>query len=169
MHNTWGPSPHARFMKRLLRDRAVMFMQSPAYMKELRYDYDRAVQHQKLFGNVWEEYGTNVFQLIAESHGESWDAEDEEKHASGEPADKKEAAVNQRNDDNLAPAREEGARRGLEQLQGEFKESIRVLEEDEECKLSCKYGGAGPKEAAAQKEEDRRREGFYRSAGGTPP
>ena len=36
---------------------------------------------QKLFGKVWEEYGTNVYRLIAEAHGEPWDAEDEEKTA----------------------------------------------------------------------------------------
>ena len=27
---------------------------------------------------IWEEYGTNVFQLIAEAHGESWGSEGED-------------------------------------------------------------------------------------------
>ena len=83
MHQAWeadSESASARFMKRLIRSRAVEFMHSPDYLKSLRFDYARATSNQKRFGHIWEEYGTNIFQLIAEAHGENWDAEDEEKH-----------------------------------------------------------------------------------------
>ena len=64
--NVWDDnSPAARFMRRLVRERAIEFMRSPGYLKKLRFDYDRAKADQKLFGHVWAEYGVNVFQLIA--------------------------------------------------------------------------------------------------------
>ena len=136
----------AAFMKRLVRKRAIEFMQRPEYLKPLRFDYDRAKADQKRFGQVWEEYGTNVFKLIAEAHGElTWDAEDEEKHC----VRKKEVAVTQRNDDDLVAAREAGSLERLDEFQGKSEESVGVVEEEEE-------GGRG-----------QRYEEFYRRAGGS--
>ena len=151
MHQAWeAESASARFMKRLIRSRAIEFMNSPDYLKSLRFDYDRATSNQKRFGHIWEEYGTNIFQLIAEAHGEIWDAEDEEKHCSK----KKDVAISQREparDDNLVAARKEGTRERKHELQGKPQAGVRLVEEDQ---------GQG---------EKARREGFYLRAGGSCP
>ena len=166
-------SPAAKFWERLIRERAIEFMRCPEYLKKLRHDYDRAKSDQKMFGQVWEEYGTNVFQLIAEAHGETWDAEDEEKHCV-----KKEVAVIQREpiaDDDLARTREESAREWLDLVQGKPEESVSVLEEEQGRSEIVLKGGScctGAEEETRTKEEEEemrrmRREDFYRRAGGT--
>lgn len=159
--------PRKRFMQRLIRERAIEFMQSPEYLKKLRFDYDRAKADQKLFGEIWGEYGTSVFQLIAEAHGETWDAEDDEKMCV-----KKEVAINQRvkeNDDDLAGAREESARERLDLVQGEPEESLVVLEEGQgRSEIVLRSGGSRAEEAATTAAQSGRRRGnFYRLAGGT--
>ena len=94
MQSPWEPSPAESFMLRLTRERAEMFMEDREYMRTLRFKYDVARSMQKRFGGVWREHGTSVFQLIAAAHGETWDAEDEEKHTfSATAAHKKEAAA----------------------------------------------------------------------------
>ena len=145
-------------------------------MKSLRFDNDEAMRMQKRFGAVWEEYGTNVYQLIAEAHDENWDAEDEQKHA---PAlakveyaaaplwEKKESTVNQRNDDNLAPAREAGTRERLDQLQGKPEASLCVVEEEQGKSAVLRSGKSAAEEATPAEESGRRRGSFYRLAGGT--
>ena len=150
--------PRQRFWKRLVRERAVEFLKCPDYMKKLRFNYEQAKSDQALFGDIWAEYGTNVFQLIAEAHGETWDAEDEEKHCV-----KKDVAVNQRKepDDDLVGAREESPRERQHLLQGEPEASLGVLEEEQ-----GQVGNAEEEEAARQGLQGRR-EGFYRRAGGT--
>ena len=134
MHTAWeAESSAARFMKRLVRDRACEFMRSPEYLRPLRFDFERAKQDQKRFGEIWAEYGTNVYQLIAESYGETWDAEDEEKHA-GALRKKKESAITQRTlprNDDVVAAREEGPRQRFDELQGKPEASELVLEEDQ--------------------------------------
>lgn len=150
---------HSSFLEGLVRTRALMFMNDERYLKKLRFDYDRAIKDQELFGQVWGEFGTDVFQLIAKACGESWDAEDEEK---------KEAAVNQRDNDNLVATREESACRGQHQLQGEPEESLSLLEEEQSSE-SGKSGESGTQETEEKEEEmcRVRRKGFYRSAGGS--
>ena len=138
--NCWeDDSPTARFWRRLIRERAVEFMRDPSFMKKLRYRPVEAKQLQRRFGRVWEEYGTDVYKLIAESHGENWDAEDEEKTASAKlvgGAQKKESALNQReptkNDDNLVAARKTGSFERVDNVQGVAEESLGVVEEEEE-------------------------------------
>ena len=167
--------PRALFMKRLIRQRAVEFMRSPKYMRLLRHRNDLAVRDQRMFGHIWAEYGTNVYQLIAEAHGETWDAETEEKEryraehdASESEPEKIEAPVNQkkRGHDDLVAAREGGARERQHQLQGEPEKSIRLLEEDEgRGKRAC-----CEEEGPAAKKEGRARSGsFYRRAGSREP
>ena len=177
MEEAWKPDPVAAFWERLIRERAVEWMREPKWMKPLRFDNDEAMRMQKRFGAVWEEYGTDIYKLIAQAHNENWDAEDEQKHA---PAlakveyaaaplwEKKESTVNQRNDDNLAPAREAGTRERLDQLQGKPEASERVLEEDEKGS-SIRLGAAEEEEARPQEKSGGggRREDFYRRAGGT--
>ena len=145
--------PTARFWKRLVRERALEFMRSPDYLKGLRHDNKRAVADQKAFGHIWEEFGTNVYQLIAGAHGESWDEEDEQKQMQRvATAPNKTPPLHQRqNDDNLVAACETSTRGGEHLLQGEFEASEQELEEGrkEEGKGVCRRGG------------------FYRAAGGT--
>ena len=73
-------NPHARFRRQLIRQRAESLMRAPEHMRYLRYDNDDAVRHQKMFGEIWQEYGKTVYRLIADGYGESWsDSEDEQK------------------------------------------------------------------------------------------
>ena len=118
MHKAWEQSDAAKiFLDKLRRQRAIEFMRNDAYMKSLRHNYERAQSDQKAFGAIWAEYGTDIYKLIAESCGERWDAEDEEKHAGG--ATKKEVAVNQRKKhDDLVAARKESPRKRQHELQG---------------------------------------------------
>jgi hypothetical protein len=126
-----------------------------------------------MYGDVWREYGTDVFRLIAEAHGETWDAEDEEKNTFANTAQKK-GVVKPKEDDDLVAAREKSPRCGLDQLQGEPEESLSELEEDEGIQGRQLWRRKGAEEEAKgpsrpQKEEEvhrLRREGFYRTAGG---
>ena len=136
-------------------------MQSPEYLKKLRFDYDRAKADQKLFGEIWREYGTSVFQLIAEAHGETWDAEDEEKN---------DVAINQREpDDDLVGAREESSFERVDQLQGKPEASLCVVEEEQglRSEIVLRSGKSAAEEATPAEESGRRRGSFYRLAGGS--
>jgi hypothetical protein len=161
---------NAGFLRKLVGQRARMFMRNREYLRSLRGDYEEAKQLQKRFGHVWAEYGTDIYKLTAEACGENWDfdcrsSQDEEKNAFAE--EKKEAAVKQKNDD-LAATRQAGSRRGLDQLQGISQESECVLEEEEGL-----LGGKSPQKESPQKEARQeegsggRRTDFYRRAGGT--
>ena len=155
-----------------------MYMNHREYLQTLRGNYEEAKQLQKRFGQVWAEYGTDVYKLTAEACGENWDfdsargdsLQDEEKSAFARAAaNKKEAAVEQNKDDNLAPARQAGPRRGLDQLQGISQEGECVLEEEEGVRGLL---GRSQKVEEARQEEEKgsgggRRADFYRRAGGT--
>ena len=172
MERAWEDNdPAAKFMRRLVRERAVEFMRSPDYLLPLRFDYERARRDQKHFGHIWEEYGTNVYRLIAEAHGENWDAEDEEKqmYASRAPTKKKEVAITQRaqpQNDDLVTTREAGPRERLDELQGKPEASELVVEEDQGREIRLR-GGAEEEEARAQEKGGGRGEDFYARAGGT--
>ena len=154
MQKAWEDnSPAAKFWRQLVRDRATEYMRDPAFLRDMRHDYTMVRDYQKRFGRVWAEYGTNIYRLIAEACGECWDSEDEEK---------KEAAVNQRIDDDLVAAREEDARGREHELQGKPEASLGLLEEGQ--------GRRGresrcTKEAAPKERARRRGEDFYRRAG----
>ena len=159
-------------MKRLVRERACEFMRSPDYLRPLRFDFERAKRDQKRFGEIWAEYGTNVYQLIAESYGETWDAEDDEKHAgiakTRAPArTKKESALPQRvcpiNDD-VVGAREEGPRQRFDELQGKPEARERVVEEGQG---QIRLGGGAEEETRPEEKKGGRGEDFYARAGGT--
>ena len=163
--DVWKDPPAVRFMKRLVRERAVDLMGSDDYLRSLRHRNDVAVSDQRRFGHIWQEYGTNVYQLIAGAHGETWDAEDEQKEAFR--AQKKEPPVNQRalalgDNDNLATTCEESPRRWIDELQGKPEEGLGLLE-----KTEGQLGGEAQEET--RKEEVSRSRGFYRRAGGGCP
>jgi hypothetical protein len=159
MQEMWeDETPAARFMRRLVRKRAVEFMRNVEYLKQLRYNYDQAKMDQKMFGHVWEEYGTNIFELIAEAHGENWDPD-------APTGLKKEAAVNQRRtkqNDDVVTTCEESARERQHILQGLNETSLGVVEEDQ-----GRINEVSKTETEAREESKDRREDFYRRAGGT--
>jgi hypothetical protein len=154
MQKVWEDnSPAAKFWRQLVRDRATEYMRDPGFLRDMRHDYTMVREYQKRFGRVWEEYSTNIYKLIAEACGECWDSEDEEK---------KEAAVNQRIDDDLVAAREKDPRGREHELQGEPEASVGLLEEGR-----CSRRRKGSAEEAAQEKgkSSRRGEDFYRRAG----
>ena len=150
MEDMWEAEPAAaRFMRRLVKQRAEQLMRDKVYLKTLRCNYAVAKRLQKRFGDVWSEFGTNIFELIAGSCEEDWDAEDEEKNAFAQH-EKKTSPMNLKEntrDDDVVATCEKGARRGLDQLQGKLETGLGELEEAE--------GQEG------------RGEGFYRRAGGS--
>ena len=161
MEELWTETPVQRFWRRLIRDRALEFMHEPKFLTHLRYHNAGAVDYQKKFGEVWAEHGTNIYKLLAETHGENWDAEDEEKHAGGP---KKEAAILQRENDDVVTAREKGPCERQHQFQGKPETSLGIVEEAK----GGREARQSPEESAAQEDERRRRrEDFYRRAGGT--
>jgi hypothetical protein len=153
MEDMWKAEPPAvRFMRRLVKQRAELLMRDKVYLKTIRCNYPVAKRLQKRFGDVWSEFGTNIFELIAGSCGEDWDAEDEEKFAFAQQSEKKTSPMNLKEntrDDDVVATCEKGARSGLDQLQGKPETGLGELEEAEE---------------GLQKGRD---EGFYRRAGGS--
>ena len=82
MEKVWvDNSPHAKFWRQLLNDRVDELIHSPEWLKNLRYRNDEVQWWRKRAGHIFEERGINLYHLIAQAHGECWDAEDEEKHA----------------------------------------------------------------------------------------
>ena len=152
MEATWKEElPAARFMRRLVKQRAEQLMRDKVYLKTLRCNYPVAKALQKRFGDVWSEFGTSIFQLIAGSCDEDWDAEDEEKFAFAQ-SEKKTSPMNLKEntrDDDVVTTCEKGTCRGLDQLQGKPEEGLGELEKAE--------GG----------EKEGRGESFYRRAGGS--
>ena len=172
MQGLWvDENPAKTFLDKLRRQRAIMFMRNRAYLRQLRYNHEMAERDQKAFGKIWEEYGTDVNGLIADAYGEDWEMPLEESKEEVRARHKKEAAVNQRTaykNDDLVATREKSSRGGLDELQGQLKASVSVLEEEQG------RGGPGkgsPKEKGSQEEEKEmhrlRGESFYRSAGCT--
>ena len=176
MQGLWvDENPAKTFLNKLRRQRAIMFMRNRAYLRQLRYNHEMAERDQKAFGRIWAEYGTDVNGLIADAHGEDWEMPlQEESKEEVRARHKKEAAVNQRTayNDNLVATREKSSRGGLDELQGQLKASVSVLEEEQGGGRSKSPKSKGsPKETGSQEEEKEmhrlRGESFYRSAGCT--
>ena len=82
MEKVWEDnSPHAKFWRQLLNHRVDLLVHSKDWLKDLRYRHDEVQWWNRRAGHIFEERGINLYQMIAEAHGECWDAEDEEKHA----------------------------------------------------------------------------------------
>ena len=73
---------HGKFWRRLLNENVDRIVRDQKHLKTLRFRNDIVKRYQKRFGHVFEERGLNLYQLIAESQGECWDEEDEQKCAS---------------------------------------------------------------------------------------
>ena len=82
MEDAWvDTSPHAKFWRQLLNSRVDLLVGSKTWLRSLRFKNDEVRWWIKKAGFIFEERGLNLYQLIAESYDENWDAEDEEKHA----------------------------------------------------------------------------------------
>ena len=162
MDGLWVSSNPAKlFLDKLRRKRAIEFMRNQSYLRQLRYNHELAERDQRAFGKIWEEYGTDVNQLIAEAWGENWDFEDEEKArcARVEARKKKLEPINQNNDD-LVTARQASARQRLHEFQGIPEKSECVLEKEE------RRGSESPQKAPRKEKGRGRSSAFYRLAGG---
>ena len=82
MEEMWvDTSPHVTFLRKLMNNRVDELVNSPTWLKRLRYNNDEVKWWQKNCGDIFDERGLNLYQLIASSHGECWDNEDEQKCA----------------------------------------------------------------------------------------
>ena len=74
-------TPHQRFWDNLVNGALDRLLKCPDQIKALRYDYDEMRRVQKTLGLALDQRGTSMMRLVAEAHGEIWDAEDDEKQA----------------------------------------------------------------------------------------
>ena len=72
-------TPHQRFWDNLVNGALDRLLENPEGVKALRFDYDDLRRLQKTLGPALDKRGTSMMQLVAEAHGEIWDAEDDEK------------------------------------------------------------------------------------------
>ena len=87
MEKIWSdPGPHEVFLRELMNSRVDELVNSPGWLKRMRYRNEEVLWWNKRAGYIFEERGLNLYQLIAEAHGECWDNEDEEKSASAKSA-----------------------------------------------------------------------------------
>ena len=87
MEQVWSEQlPHERFLRELLNSRVDEMVNSQAWLKKLRFRHEEVRWWQKRAGYIFEERGINLYQLIAQAHGECWDDEDEQKSASAKAA-----------------------------------------------------------------------------------
>ena len=166
MEEYWNHEhPAAKFLRKLRHQRARQLMHDKEYLRKIRFRHVIAAADQKRFGEVWADYGTNVYQLIAEATKGWSPSEDEQKSGAYDPPPKKVVAVNLKGDQydaDLVRARETGTRERFDQLQGKFETGLGELEE-------AKGQGGARKEAEKGPEKARaggcRGKGFYRAGG----
>jgi hypothetical protein len=169
MEDCWKhDNPVSKFMRKLRHQRARSLMRDKEYLRRIRFKHVIAASDQKRFGEIWADYGTNVYMLIAEATKDWSPSEDEQKSAAYIPPPKKEVAVNlkgDQNDDNLVATCEKGTRERFDQLQGKLETGLCELEEAEGkgvCKArACEKGKEEARSGCCRGEE------FSRTGGGT--
>jgi len=156
MEQVWeDEAPAAAFFRKLLNSRVDSMLASPEWLRSLRYDHEMVRWWNKRAGHIFEERGLNLYELIASSHGECWDDEDEQKtrHAVEEnvlpPVLKEKPRQTKEDALSLDHPCESGVRKG----------------EEEECKLHVRPGDEGRQEHVQARSG---REELYRRAGGSP-
>ena len=103
LSSVWeADSPHSRFWKRLINQNVDNMINDPEklILKHLRYDNEMLKRYERDFGKVLAERGLTFCRLIADAYGENWDL------------GKNSSPCNQRNHDDLDPAREIGLSEG---------------------------------------------------------
>ena len=82
MERVWeDDSPHAEFIRTLMNNRVTELLSSKEWLKVLRYRHDEVKWWLKRAGHIFKERNVNLYQRIAQAHGECWDMEDEQKSA----------------------------------------------------------------------------------------
>ena len=153
MEKVWtdDDNPHKKFLRGLLNNRVTEMVGSERWLKSLRYKHDEVRWWQKRAGYIFEERGLNLYQLIAQAHGECWDNEDEEKcasakkqgiepplHKKNEPPHVKEKPRQTENAISLDYPREIGVRRGQEE-----ECELQVRSSDEGRQIDLQASGKG--------------------------
>jgi hypothetical protein len=74
MEKAWvNDDPHAKFWRRLLNQRVTQLVNSKRWLQSLRYKNEEVRWWLKRCGHIFDERGINLYELIAQSHGEgSW-------------------------------------------------------------------------------------------------
>ena len=155
MERVWEDnSPHAKFWRQLLNSRVDELISSPEWLKSLRYNHSMVKWWNKNAGDIFEERGLNLYELIAQSFGECWDEEDEQKCAQA-----KEEKV-------LPPCvkRKDNKPRHEDAIRLDHPRQVGVRsQKEEECELHLRPGNEGRK---SDLQEGLGREELYRRAGG---
>jgi hypothetical protein len=153
MERVWEEeSPHANFFRRLLNSRVDELVNSPTWLKRMRYNNEEVKWWQKNCGHIFEERGLNLYQLIATSHGECWDTEDEQKCA-------------QALEENVVPPLLKEKPRQEDAVSLDYAREISVrCEEEEEPELPVRTSDERRKGVL---QEGLGREELYRRGGGT--
>ena len=77
MEKAWfSDDPHQKFWRNLLNGRVDELVNSKRWLQSLRYKNDEVRWWLKKCGHIFEERGINLYELIAQSHGECWEMED---------------------------------------------------------------------------------------------
>jgi hypothetical protein len=156
MERVWeDSSPHAKFWRQLLNSRVDELISSPEWLKSLRFNHPMVKWWNKNAGYIFEERGLNLYQLIAQSFGECWDEEDEQKCAHAKEENVLPPMVKRKD----KPRQEEDAIR----LDHPCEIGVRSQEE-EEPELQVRSSNEGRQ---SDLQEGLGREELYRRAGGT--
>ena len=164
MEKVWeDDSPHAKFWRQLLNNRVDELVNTQDWLKRLRYRHDEVKWWNKRCGHIFEERGLNLYQLIAQSHGECWDEEDEQKCAPAYAGSRRSTSERseQAAEENVAPPMlKEKPRHNALRVDHPRKIGVR-LGKEEELELHVRPGDEG-----REKDLQAGREELYRRAGG---
>ena len=138
---------------------AVELISSPEWLKSLRFNYTMVQWWNKNAGDIFEERGLNLYELIAQSFGECWDEEDEQKCAHAKEENVLPPCVKRKDN---KPRHEDAIR-----LDHPRQVGVRKQQEEEGCELHVRHGNEG-RQSDVQALRSGREE-LYRRAGGTSP
>ena len=79
---------HQRFWDNLVNGALDRLLQCPDEIKALRFNYDELRRLQKTLGLALDQRKTSMMRIVAEAHGELWDAEDDEKQQARQTMEK---------------------------------------------------------------------------------
>ena len=144
-------TPHQRFWDNLVNGALDRLLQCPDEIKALRYNYDEMRRLQKCLGLALDQRKTSMMRIVAEAHGELWDAEDDEKQQARQTMEKivplKSKGNPVENALQVGPAREVGVREG--QGQGHV-----VPPSDGRREKHLQEGGQGSRAGSGRAEEE---------------
>ena len=158
MERVWeDDSPHAKFWRQLLNSRVDELISSPEWLQSLRFNNTMGKWWNKNAGEIFEERGLNLYQLIAQSFGECWDDEDEQKCAHAKEENVLPPMVKRKDN---KPRHEDA-----ERLDHPRQVGVRKEQEEAGSELHVRPGDEGRQEHVQARGG---REELYRRAGGSP-